>query len=82
MSAADSGAAWELRCEVREKLIEYLQRNHPEALPRFRVETGPDSGSDPGRRGPEELGRLSPEDPASGGRGSVARGPAGDPERR
>lgn len=40
VSAADSAAAWDLRCQVREKLIEYLQRNHPEALPRFRVETG------------------------------------------
>ncbi len=41
MSAADSAAAWDLRCEVREKLIEYLRREHPDALPRFRVESGP-----------------------------------------
>lgn len=82
VSAADSGAAWELRCEVRENLIEYLQRHHPEALPRFRVETGHDSGSDPGRRGPVELGPTSPEEPASGGGGSGGREPAGDSERR
>ncbi len=41
MSAADSASAWDLRCEVREKLIDYLQREHPQALPRFRVEEGP-----------------------------------------
>jgi small-conductance mechanosensitive channel len=38
MSAADSGAAWNLRCEVREKLIAFLQKNYPRSLPRLRVE--------------------------------------------
>lgn len=38
MSAADSSTAWNLRCHVREKLIEFLQRNHPGALPRARAE--------------------------------------------
>lgn len=38
MSAADSSAAWNLRCLVREKLLEYFQKNHPESLPRFRIE--------------------------------------------
>jgi len=38
MSAADSGASWDLRCEVRERLLDYLQREHPDALPRFRLE--------------------------------------------
>lgn len=37
MSAADSSTAWDLRVHVREKLIEYLQKNHPECLPRTRV---------------------------------------------
>lgn len=41
MSAADATAAWDLRCEVREKLIEFLQRAHPESLPRRRSEQGP-----------------------------------------
>jgi hypothetical protein len=27
-----------LRCEVREKLIDFLQREHPSALPRRRYE--------------------------------------------
>lgn len=38
ISAANSGDAWDLRCEVRERLIAYLQRRHPESLPRTRVE--------------------------------------------
>jgi small-conductance mechanosensitive channel len=37
MSAPDAPAAWELRCKVREGLIGYLQRSHPEALPRVRA---------------------------------------------
>jgi small-conductance mechanosensitive channel len=36
MSANSAGAAFDLRCEVREKLIAFLQREHPEALPRER----------------------------------------------
>lgn len=41
MSAPDSPTAWELRCEVREKLVEHLQREHPGALPRLRAELEP-----------------------------------------
>jgi len=38
MSASDSGAAWDLRCEVREKLLEFIQQNYPQCLPRNRNE--------------------------------------------
>ncbi|HEY0939737.1 MAG TPA: mechanosensitive ion channel domain-containing protein [Steroidobacter sp.] len=38
-SARDAGAAWDLRCEVREKLITYLQKHYPNSLPRWRVES-------------------------------------------
>jgi len=38
MSAADSPTAWNLRCEVREKLFEFLQTKFPECLPRIRIE--------------------------------------------
>lgn len=37
VSAADASAAWDLRCEVREKLIGFLQAEHPECLPRARA---------------------------------------------
>jgi small-conductance mechanosensitive channel len=36
VSARNSPQAWDLRCEVREQLIGYLQQHHPGALPRFR----------------------------------------------
>ncbi|HEX5213209.1 MAG TPA: mechanosensitive ion channel domain-containing protein [Pseudolabrys sp.] len=38
MSARSAGQTFNLRCEVREKLIDFLQREHPEALPRQRSE--------------------------------------------
>lgn len=43
VSAADSPSAWDLRCEVREKLLAYLQSEYPEALPRIRAELGDDA---------------------------------------
>ncbi len=38
MSAADSPSAWDLRCSVREKLLDFLQKNYPQSLPRVRAE--------------------------------------------
>ncbi len=38
MSASDASSAWNLRCEVREKLLEFIQKNYPESLPRIRAD--------------------------------------------
>jgi small-conductance mechanosensitive channel len=38
MSAADASIAWTLRCEVREKLIEFIKTEYPQALPKVRAE--------------------------------------------
>lgn len=38
MSAVDSPNMWDLRCEVREKLLEFLQQRFPECLLRIRIE--------------------------------------------
>ncbi len=38
VSARNSSVAWDLRCEVREKLIAYLQKEFPGSLPRQRGE--------------------------------------------
>lgn len=38
MSAADASEGWTLRCEVREKLIDFVKREYPEALPKVRAE--------------------------------------------
>jgi hypothetical protein len=39
-SAADASNAWDLRCEIREKLIAFIQRKYPDSLPRFRASFG------------------------------------------
>jgi len=38
MSAPDAGTAWDMRCLVREKLIQFIQARYPESLPRMRAE--------------------------------------------
>jgi small-conductance mechanosensitive channel len=40
VSARNSGELFDLRCAVRERMIEYLERAHPEALPRQRIDLG------------------------------------------
>ena len=50
MSARSSGAAFDLRCEVREKLIDFIQHEHPEALPHSRqvaAKSGPEADATP-----------------------------------
>ncbi len=51
LSGPDAPTLWDFRCEVREKLITYIQQNHPSALPRVRAED---------ITGPERVGALSP----------------------
>ena len=36
MDARNASDAWDLRCLVREGLIDYLSKNHPQCLPRYR----------------------------------------------
>jgi small-conductance mechanosensitive channel len=38
MSASSAPRAFDLRCEVREKMIAYVQERYPEALPRLRTD--------------------------------------------
>lgn len=42
MSARNASDAFDLRCEVREQMIEYIRTNHPSSLPVFPVQTQPD----------------------------------------
>jgi small-conductance mechanosensitive channel len=37
VSAPNAGAAWDLRCEIREGMLSFLQQQHPESLPRLRL---------------------------------------------
>lgn len=41
MSAADSPTLWDLRCHVREALVEFVRSEHPDHLPRLRAEMRP-----------------------------------------
>ncbi|MGH7994145.1 MAG: mechanosensitive ion channel family protein, partial [Limisphaerales bacterium] len=43
-TASDSSKSWDLRCDIREKFIVYIQKNHPQSLPRLRTDLnhGPD----------------------------------------
>ena len=45
-SAADPSSSWDLRCEIREKLVQHVQERYPWALPRVRsvTEGGPPAG--------------------------------------
>ena len=38
VSAGDAGRSWDLRCRVREGLIDFIQREYPEYLPHMRAE--------------------------------------------
>ncbi len=38
MSAVDAPTAWDLRCEVREKLIDFIRQHYPDAFPKVRAE--------------------------------------------
>lgn len=38
VSAADGSVVWDLRCRVREGLIDWIRANHPESLPKTRAQ--------------------------------------------
>jgi small-conductance mechanosensitive channel len=38
VSTADAPKGWDLRCRVREALVDFIQREYPEGLPRLRAE--------------------------------------------
>lgn len=72
VTAPDAPRAWDLRCRVREAVIDMIQRDYPDYLPRLRTELH-SSSSAAGPSYPEGDGpqRLSPE----------LRTPAPPPER-
>ncbi len=45
VSAADAGKAFDLRCEVREKLIDFIQHTYPSGLPKVRAEGASGAGA-------------------------------------
>jgi small-conductance mechanosensitive channel len=66
VTSADSSKSWNLQCEVREKMLGFLQENYPQALPRVRTEVGWAAGdgngqapSEPRARGPAKAAGRS-----------------------
>lgn len=57
-SAADSGRAFDLRCEMREQLIDFVQQTFPNALPRLRLEETPSAPATSHHR-PHEWGERT-----------------------
>jgi small-conductance mechanosensitive channel len=44
VSARNAPQSWDLRCEIREKLVSFLQQEMPQALPRERADIAPVGG--------------------------------------
>jgi small-conductance mechanosensitive channel len=58
VSANSAPHTFDLRCEVREKLVDFLQKQHPEALPRQRAEVVlADASFDPTKPARKRKGR-------------------------
>lgn len=51
VTAASAPAAWDLRCHVREHLIDFIQREYPDYLPRHRAELDPAMPASPSAKG-------------------------------
>jgi small-conductance mechanosensitive channel len=88
VSAADASRLWDLRCQVREALIEFLRAEHPGALPRLRTEvpappTGPSGapGSPSGSPAPRVGSPAVEPSPAPGPSSPPGSDPSAPPLR-
>jgi hypothetical protein len=68
MSAGNAPDLWDLRCAVRERMVDFLFRRYPESLARTRVEVVsnigegrlPDGPAGPGDAGPGDSRAAGP----------------------
>jgi small-conductance mechanosensitive channel len=44
VTAANADLLWRVRCDVREGMVDFLQREYPQQLPRMRAELHPQAG--------------------------------------
>ena len=82
VSARNSGELFDLRCVVRERMIDYLERCHPDALPRLRANLTREDRPPPqasGVPGPDTSQTTSPG--AEDGQDELAVAAPGDPAR-
>ena len=75
VTTPDSGCGWDLRCKIREGLIDLTQREYPQFLPRLRTELDRPHKNDATL--PEGSG--SPSRPAADSSGAESAGTAADP---
>jgi small-conductance mechanosensitive channel len=47
VTSSNSSLSWDLRCKVREALVDFMQREYPQHLPLMRVELEPESSAVP-----------------------------------
>ncbi len=59
MDARNSSEAWDLRCYVREKLVDFLQKNYPGSLPRYRADVETRMMGYAGQPATAELGQMA-----------------------
>lgn len=70
VSSADASRNWDLRCAVREALVDFMQRELPDGLPRLRaamVEPAAGSTGSTEASSRPALGETAPSGPVSGG---------------
>jgi len=62
VSSRNSGDLFDLRCAVRERMVDYLNRCHPQALPRLRADLGsePTAAAQAPAAAPEHSDTVSP----------------------
>ena len=75
MTSSDAPKGWDLKCEIREGLVKFIQENHPECLPRLRAEVRRDGGTP---SVPAETPAAAPSDAGSSSPGLAIDG---DPDQ-
>jgi len=65
ISAADASNRWDLCCRVREALIDFVQREYPQCLPRVRAEFDGTEGHPASTQPAPRPGQAGPDGPAA-----------------
>lgn len=80
VSARNSGDLFDLRCVARERMIDYLERCHPYALPRLRADLArEDHPPQPASAAPGPGARATTSPGAEDGQGELGDAPGRDP---
>jgi hypothetical protein len=61
VSARNAPQSWDLRCEIREKILAFLRTEMPEALPRQRADISPPFAAYDGFAAPRPMARAGRE---------------------